>query len=174
MMTKAIRGVLAAACIATVALSGAAVAQSSNFVEKKGDWSAHQASSPKECWAVTEPTSWNATNNGNRVEVNRGKIYLFVTWRPGKSAEVSFAGGYPFAPGSVAELSIGGATYKLFTEGENAWAASSGDDAKIIGALKAGATAKITARSARGNVTHDTFSLAGSSAAFGIAESRCK
>lgn len=174
MNTKSIRGGLAAVLVSSMALSGAALAQSSNFIEKKGDWSAHQASSPQECWAVTEPTSWNATNDGNRVDVNRGKIYLFVTWRPGKSGEVSFAGGYPFASGSVADLDIGGTTYKMFTEGENAWAASDGDDARIISALKAGATAKVTARSARGNVTHDTFSLAGSSAAFGIAEARCK
>lgn len=174
MTTKSIRGGLTAAFIISMGLTGAALAQDSNFIEKKGDWSAHQADSPKECWAVTEPTSWHATNDGNKVEVNRGKIFLFVTYRPGKSAEVSFAGGYPFASGSVAELDIGGTTYKLFTEGENAWAASADDDAKIIGSLKAGATATVTARSGRGNVTHDTFSLAGSSAAFGIAEARCK
>ena len=54
--------------------------------------------------------------------MTRGKILLFVTYRNGGGAqgEVSFAGGYPFAPGSTVNLEVGGSTFELFTDGETA------------------------------------------------------
>ena len=67
----------------------------------------------------------------------------------------------------------GGNEFELFTEGEWAWPASPQDDAKIITAMKRGATAVLTARSARGTITKDTFSLLGFTAAVEDAEKRC-
>ena len=64
------------------------------------------------------------------------------------------------APG--VEVDVGGTKFKLFTEGENAWTGSPDEDAKLIGALRAGSSAvisgrclKVTGRPQRdGDVTH--------------------
>lgn len=71
-------------------------------------------------------------------------------------------------------INIGGSEFEMFTEGEWAWPASASDDAKIIAAMKRGADAVLTARSSRGTVTKDTFSLLGYTAALEEAEKRCQ
>lgn len=87
---------------------------------------------------------------------------------------MSFTGGYPFAPDSTVEVDIGGRKFNLFTEGESAWTGSPSDDQALVGALRAGATAVVTGRSARGTTTKDTFSLSGITAATNTAQERCK
>ena len=48
------------------------------------------------------------------------------------------------------------------------------DDAKILAALQKGTDATLTAHSAKGTQTKDTFSLRGFTAAMAEAASRCK
>ena len=163
---------------ATVLLMGmatTALAQvSTNRVAAETDWSVFVEDDPKECWGVSAPKETVNTREGQAVAVRRGDVLLFVTYRPGSTeGEVSFTGGYPFAGGSTVELDIGGTKFDLFSDGEWAWAGSKEDDAKIITALKAGASAVLTARSSRGTQTKDTFSLVGISAALDEAAKRC-
>ncbi|HHS88780.1 MAG TPA: hypothetical protein ENJ26_00250, partial [Rhodobacteraceae bacterium] len=79
--------------------------------------------------------------------------------------------------GSQVSMEISGQTFQLFTDKatnpEMAWAPSEADDAKIITAMKRGAEAVLTARSARGTTTKDTFSLLGFTAALEEASKRC-
>ena len=164
---------------ATMVLAGThAWAQdtSDNQVAAKTDWSVFEDTDPKECWAVSSPKETVNTRDGRVVSVRRGDILLFVTYRPEQSVsgEVSFTGGYPFASGSTVNLNVDGTEFELFTEGEWAWPASAADDAKIITALKRGASAILTARSSRGTTTKDTFSLLGFTAALEEAEKRCQ
>ena len=174
MIKNKLRG--AAAILAVAAgLTGAAQAQeSTNVVATEGDWTVFAGSDPKECWAVSPPKSTVNTRDGQRVEVQRGDIRLYVAYRPGGSGEVSFTGGYPFRPGSTVAVDIGGQKFDLFTEGENAWTGSSAEDARLIAALRAGADAKLTAMSSRGTQTEDTFSLSGITAATNAARSNCQ
>jgi hypothetical protein len=146
-----------------------------NRVAADTDWAVFQGSDPKECWAVTAPKSSVNTRDGNRVQVTRGEILLYVTYRPEQDVkgEVSFTGGYPFAEGSTATLEVAGTTFELFTEGEYAWPATPADDLKVITAMKRGANAIVTARSARGTQTKDTFSLLGATAMIEKAETDC-
>ncbi|PIE12082.1 MAG: hypothetical protein CSA72_02940 [Rhodobacterales bacterium] len=157
---------------------GAAFAQeeTTNRVASETDWSVFVESDPKECFAVSKPKQTLNTRNGQPVEVRRGKILLFVFYRPGAnvSGQVTFTGGYPFAPGSTVSMQIGDSSYDLFTEGEWAWPATPGDDAKIVASMKRGANAVLTARSARGTQTQDTFSLLGFTASVDEAGNRCK
>lgn len=166
----------AAAFLATIAISATAVfaQDSTNVIATEGDWTVFAASSPKECWAVSAPKSTQNTRDGKPVEVNRGDIRLYVTYRPGQQPEVSFSGGYPFAGDSTVEVSIGGNKFSMFTDGENAWAGSPGEDAKLVGALRAGASAVVSGRSSRGTRTADTFSLSGITAATNAAQANCK
>lgn len=173
MNTTTRRG-MAAIAVLTVGLGAAVAQESNNVVATEGDWTVFAAESPKECWAVSAPKSTLNTKDGKEVEVTRGDIRLYVAYRPGQGGEVSFAGGYPFAPDSTVEVDIGGSKFNLFTEGESAWTGSPAEDGKLIGALRAGSSAVVTGRSARGTVTKDSFSLAGITAATNTAQERCK
>ncbi len=163
------------AALALVTTVANAQDESTNRVAAKTDWSVFVESDPKECWGVSSPKETVNSKDGRVVAVNRGDILMFVTYRPGggSAGEVSFTGGYPFAGGSTVSLDISGTTFELFTDGEWAWSASPGDDAKIITAMKRGSDAVLTARSSRGTQTKDTFSLLGFTAALDEAEKRC-
>lgn len=167
----------AAAGLAMGFLAGAAAAQdqSTNRVAAKTDWSVFVEQSPKECWTVSAPKETVNTRDGRVVAVKRSDILLMVFFRPEAKVkgQITFTGGYPFAGGSTVTLDISGNEFELFTEGEWAWPASSADDAKIITAMKRGAQAVLSARSARGTRTKDTFSLLGFTAALEDAEKRC-
>ena len=175
----ALRTVQFISTAAAIFLAGFASAQEvSNRVAADTDWAVFKEPDPEKpvaCWAVTAPKETVNTRDGRAVSVRRGDILLFVTFRPEQNvvAEVSFTGGYPFAGGSPATMEIAGSTFELFTEGEYAWPATPADDAKIVTAMKRGATASITARSSRGTQTKDTFSLLGATAMIEDAEKRC-
>ena len=167
-------GVGAAMVLAT---TGAWAQQTSNNqVAANTDWSVFEDADPKECWAVSSPKETVNTRDGRVVAVQRGEILLMTFYRPaaGVTGQVTFTGGYPFASGSSVNLDIGGTQFELFTEGEWAWPASAEDDARIITALKGGSSAILTARSSRGTVTKDTFSLLGYTAATDEAARRCQ
>ncbi|QFT82853.1 hypothetical protein FIU89_19685 [Roseovarius sp. THAF27] len=166
----------AAALLAMVASGATAQDESTNQVAAKTAWSVFEDADPKECWAVSSPTETVNTKDGRVVAVRRGDILLMTFFRPGAGVDgqITFTGGYPFAGGSTVNVNIGGTEFEMFTEGEWAWPASASDDAKIIAAMKRGADAVLTARSGRGTVTKDTFSLLGYTAALEEAENRCK
>ena len=167
---------IAGALMALVASGATAQEESTNQVAAKTAWSVFEDADPKECWAVSSPTETVNTRDGRVVAARRGDILLMTFFRPGAGVkgQVTFTGGYPFAGGSTVNVNIGGQEYEMFTEGEWAWPASTSDDAKIIAAMKRGASAVLTARSSRGTTTKDTFSLSGYTAAFAEAEKRCQ
>jgi hypothetical protein len=161
--------------MALAAFPAAAQEQSTNRVAAKTDWSVFVEDNPTECWGVSTPKESVNTRDGRVVAVNRGQTLLMVFYRPsaGAKGQVAFTGGYPFAAGSTVNMDISGNTFELFTEGEWAWPATTDDDAKIITAMKRGATAILAGRSGRGTNTKDTFSLLGFTAAVEDAENRC-
>lgn len=172
-LVRAIAG-LSMVCIATTAT--AQQAQTDNLVGENVDWSVFQSESPKECWGVSAPKESVNTRDGRVVAVRRSEIQLFVVYNPESApkGQVSFTGGYPFAPNSSVSMQIGDDRFDLTTKGEWAWPATVEDDSKIISAMKRGASAVLTARSARGTQTKDTFSLLGFTAAVEDADKRCK
>lgn len=166
------------ACAAAMALAttSAFAQESTNLVATKTDWSVFTEGNPKECWGVSSPKETVNSRNGQPVSVRRGDILLFVTFRPGSGAmgEISFTGGYPFAPQSTVKVEIDGQSFELFSDGEWAWPASAEADAALLTAMKKGSTAILTGASGRGTQTKDTFSLRGFTAAMQEAEARCK
>ena len=166
-----------AVALVMVAGQGAWAQQvSENQVAAKTDWAVFEEQDPKECWAVSAPKETVNTRDGRVVSVRRGEILLMAFFRPaaGVKGQLGFTGGYPFAGGSTVTMDVDGAQYELFTEGEWAWPASAADDGKIIAAMKRGSNAVLTARSARGTVTKDSFSLLGFTAALDEADKRCQ
>jgi len=168
----------AVAVVAAVLAIGAAQAQTQSRVDASKDWSVFEAGAEgqKICWIVSKPTTWTAYRNGKKVQVNRGDIFLMVSIRPadGVMNEVSFLGGYPFSPGSKVEVKVGSDSFSMFTDGENAWAPSPDEDAKIVDSFRRGANAQVEGVSSRGTKTVDTFSLAGFTAALDSAAGLCK
>ena len=149
--------------------------QSTNVVAENTDWSVFVEDNPTECWGVSTPKKTVNSRDGREVAVNRGQTLLMVFYRPsaGATGQVAFTGGYPFRSGSTVSMDISGSSFELFTEGEWAWPATTADDAKIITAMKRGATAVVSGVSGRGTDTQDTFSLLGFTAAVEDAEKRC-
>ena len=174
-MTKLSMTGVCALAIAVMSGPGLAQDESTNRVAAKTDWSVFVEQDPDECWGVSAPKETVNMRDGRVVAVRRGDILLFVTYRPSDEVqgEVSYTGGYPFAQGSTVTLEIGDASFELFTDGEWAWPATASDDAKITTSMKRGTNAVVTARSSRGTVTKDTFSLLGFTAALDEAERRC-
>lgn len=160
-----------------VAGLGAQAQESTNNVSNNTDWYVFEESSPsKQCWAVSKPKNTVNTDSAGRIKsVTRSEILLFVSYAlsNGVKGQVSFLGGYPFASGSEVALKIGGSEFSLFVDGETAWAATAEDDARIVAAMKRGAEAVLTGRSARGTITKDTFSLLGFTASVDEASKRC-
>ncbi|NJM83666.1 MAG: hypothetical protein HC844_15445 [Tabrizicola sp.] len=172
---KFLFGPALAAAALSLAVSGAGAQEvSENRVNTITDWNVFTEESPKECWGVSKPKETVNTRDGQPVSVRRGDILLFVTFRPGKAAEISFTGGYPFAGGSTVDVTVDGSAFQLFTDGEWAWPGSAEDDAALLVALKKGSTAVMTARSSKGTQTVDSFSLRGFTAAMEDAEKRCQ
>ena len=149
---------------------------STNRVAVKSDWSVFAGDKPKECWGVSKPKSSEASRNKKPATVKRSDVLFFVTFRPGAGAngEISFTGGYSFAPKSTATLELDGTKYELFVDGEWAWPKTPADGSGLLAALKKGSEATITAHSARGTQTVDTFSLLGFTAAMDEAQKRCE
>lgn len=166
---------IAGLCLAGLVAPAFAQDQSTNRVAAKTDWSVFVEDNPKECWGASAPKETVNTRDGRVVAVKRSDILLLVFYRPeaGVKGQVAFTGGYPFAPGSSVNMNISGSEFELFTEGEWAWPATAADDAKIVTSMKRGASAILTARSARGTQTKDTFSLLGFTAAIEDADKRC-
>lgn len=158
-----------------VASSAVAQSQSTNRVAQKTKWSVFVEDNPTECWSVSAPEETVNSRDGRVVAATRSQILLMVFYRPSEGAkgQVAFTGGYPFASGSTVNVNISGNEFEMFTEGEWAWPASASDDAKMVTAMKRGASAIVSARSGRGTLTKDTFSLSGFTAAVEDAETRC-
>jgi hypothetical protein len=175
-MSFSIHKLILGAVFAVAAL-GAQAQESTNKVGNNTDWYIYEEATPtKLCWAVSKPKETVNTDSSGRIKsVTRSEILLFVSYIPsnGVKGQVSFMGGYPFASGSEVSLKIGGTEFSLFVDGEIAWAATTDDDARIIAAMKRGASAVLTGRSARGTITKDTFSLLGFTASVEDANKRC-
>jgi len=167
--------ILAGVLVTLTSVVSATAQESTNRVFSKTDWGVFVEENPTQCWVVSSPKETVNTREGRVVAVNRGDILMFVSYWPGsgKLGEVSFTGGYPFKDGSTVDIQIGETSFEFFTTGETAWAQSSDDDARLIAAMKRGASAILSGVSSKDTSTKDTFSLLGFTAAVEEAEKRC-
>lgn len=174
MTNGVLRGI---ACAAFICAAAPVLAQeAAQRVAVHGDWSVFKAADPdQQCWTVSGPSETVNTRNGQVVAVRRGETLMFVTYIPDSNVngQVSFTGGYPFRDGSNVTVDVKGTTFEFFTKDETAWAATDAEDARVVAAMKAGATAVVTGVSSRGTRTKDTFSLIGFTAAIEEAKERC-
>lgn len=105
----------------------------------------------------------------------RGDTYVLATHRPKEDVfgEISVEAGYTYKPGSEVEVDVDGKTFKLFTQGGNAWAYDENADQALVNAMKAGQRMIVKGTSSRGTPTTDTYSLSGFTAAFNAIDRAC-
>jgi len=140
-------------------LATAVYAQGQKATSTFGDWSAyaHDDTKSKICFVVSQPKSQEPKN------ANRNPAYFYVSAWPRESVknEVSVKIGYPFKKGTEATVTVGTASFKLFTQNERAFLGDLTQELKLIDAMRKGSSLQVQGTSERGTNTTDTYSLAG-------------
>ena len=134
------------------------------------DWTAFSDGSERRiCYIGSVPKK----KEGNYTV--RGDTYVLATHRPGEKVfgEISVEAGYTYKPGSEVEINVDGQTFKLFTQGGNAWAYDETGDRALLDAMRSGRQMVVKGTSSRGTLTTDTYSLTGFSAALQSIDKAC-
>lgn len=156
---------------ASPALAAAPDANAPHLIGGDKGWEAYDYAdrAGKVCYLVGHPTKSEPAN------LSRGRIDLIITHRPGEKAlnVVNFDVGYPFKPGSPADLEIDGRKFSLFTDKDAAWAPDPGTDKTVTETLGKGKRAILKGSSARGTATIDTYSLDGFKDALAAIDKAC-
>ena len=150
--------------IAALALCPAAArAQGASQIGSFGDWEAYQEleGGKKVCYIGSKPKKSQGKYR------KRGDVYMLITHRPAEKAldVVSINAGYTYQPASEADVQVGDNKFKLFTDGDYAFAYDQKADAALVAAMIKGAQLTVKGVSNRGTATTDTYSLKGFTAA---------
>lgn len=137
-----------------------------------GDWIAYyyRDGSGPVCYMASTPKM----DEGKYTK--RGDIYVVVTHRPHEKSYdvINVNAGYTYKTASEAELKIGAQTFKMFTNGDKAWAFNAKDEKAIVAAMKRGSRMIVNGTSSKGTKTKDTYSLNGFSSAYKAISNKCK
>ena len=104
----------------------------------------------------------------------RGEVSITVAHWPNRRRfnEITVVAGYRYKKKSEVAVLIGRTGFRLFTGGGRAWAYA-GDDAKLVRAMKAGASMIVSGVSSRGTRIVDTYSLKGITKALAAIAKAC-
>jgi hypothetical protein len=153
-------------------LSGAALAQTPQFLGSHRDWNVYAFTEDGEriCYMASEPKK----QEGNYTR--RGNPAVLVTRRPRPRVvdEVSVQPGYTFLEGSEVDVTIGDRKFALFTRGEHAWTKSEEEDQALITAMKRGAEMTVRGTSTKETYSLDTYSLLGFTAGYEAMVGACR
>jgi hypothetical protein len=142
-----------------------------------GDWGAYAASpgGSKVCFALAKPASMADTPANRRTAAN--PVYMFISTRPGEKVkeEVSMlVTGYQLKANTEATVTVGGASFAMYTHNDGAWVKNAAEESQLVDALRKGQDAVIKATSSKGTKTTDTFSLKGIAQALDRVAQECK
>ncbi|MCE1237819.1 MAG: hypothetical protein LWW93_15825 [Hyphomicrobiales bacterium] len=165
------RALALSAFVVLAASAGPAVADQKILLES-GAWRAVEATQAGQrvCFVISQPSTREPAT------LKRDPGNLFVTWkssREGGGSEVSIRFGYRLAPNGHS-LSVETRSFVLMPQGETAWLQTADDETQVLAQFRAGRDLSVSARSARGNATVDTYSLIGFSAAWDALQRQCR
>ncbi|UEM03037.1 invasion associated locus B family protein [Skermanella rosea] len=166
-------GLLPALClaVATLASGTSAIAAEPQLIGSFNDWNAfsYDENGQKVCYMSSRPKK----DEGNYKQ--RGDIYVLITHRPAEKSldVVSVTTGYTYKEKSETTVSIGNQNFKLFTDGDTAWARDEKTDRALVDAIRSGSAMIVKGTSNRGTATTDTYSLSGTSAAYDAISKAC-
>jgi hypothetical protein len=174
---RAIRRPLGAVLVLAASLSAVATTSASaadpRLLGTFKDWSAFafEESGKKVCYISSQPKKMEPK------AAKRGDVYVLVTHRPAEKSldVVSVIVGYPLKKGSEMTADVGGKPFKLFTDGETAWARDTETDKAVTAALRDAKAKPMVVKgvSARGTKTTDTYSLDGVTQAYDAINQAC-
>jgi len=152
------------AFIGALAASAPALAQGgatpgAKAIEKINDWQLYSVGTGKTkiCYAVTSPKERKPEG------LKRDQAYLFITNRPGENVknEITLTLGFEAKPDGKPKAEIGNATFDMGSKGAQVLVENAAKEPAFVAAMRKGKTLTVKASSLRGNVTTDTYALAG-------------
>ncbi|HEY4264812.1 MAG TPA: invasion associated locus B family protein [Micropepsaceae bacterium] len=160
----------------TAAHTALAAEEKPTLLESFRDWHVYQTGKGPNrlCYALSEPKQMDPKN------VKRDSAFFLISTWPGRKVrnEPSVVPGYAYKDGTKTDVQVGSDKFSFFTKNDGsaggAWLEDSKDEKKLIDAMKKGSGMNITGISSLGTMTHDTYSLAGISAALDKLDSSCK
>lgn len=152
--------------------AGSAEARGREFLGGFRDWDAfmeRRADGEKSCYMISVPKETEPKN------VNRGEIYVIITHWPSENRrnEVNVVVGYPFKKDTTVTARVDVRSFRMFTQGDRAWAYDAKQDQDMVTAMKRGSKLVIQGESHRGTKTTDRYSLAGFTAALNAITKAC-
>jgi hypothetical protein len=156
------------------------------LVASFGDWGVYQtqASKGRVCYTLAQPKDRTPAN------LNRDPAYAFISDRPGEGVrnEVSFIMGFDVANPAeeaksddkadkakakaakapavkAATATVNDQTFELLAKSTNLWVKNAAKEGQLVDEMRKGAKLEVRAMSKKGNLTTDTYSLAGFSQA---------
>lgn len=145
------------------------------------DWTAYTApvKGGKVCYALATPQkpSERRSRRRSRQAAPPEGAYFFISNRPqeGVVNEVSVMPGFALKKDSEVELTVEGATFRLFTRGEGAFMSNNEDQSALVEAMRAGRRdMKVEATPTRGRASTQSYSLSGLGAALDKINAECK
>ncbi len=123
------------------------------------------------CYMISQPSQPAKLPDG----LQRRPAFIMISHWPGRQefGVVRLNSGFDYRRGAAVLLSVDGRTFELYGDGQDGWTFGLDDDAKIVGAMKKGLKAEISAKAARGFDATDVFSLQGFTAAYSKISEAC-
>jgi len=152
----------AAAALLALVAAAPAYAAPATTLGTFGSWNAaaYGTGDDRRCFIIAAPTAAAPST------LRHGDVHFFVQSSDGAHrTESSLQAGYPFAKESEITVTIGDESFRMVTQGNNAWLRQLEREPELLAAMRAGSEMVLEARSARGNETSYTFSLNGVTAA---------
>lgn len=144
-------------------LSQSVSADTATLLGVSKSWKAFSTSSgtDKVCYAIAQPAS-SLPKKAKRNPVG----FLINDWPSKKArAQPEIVPGYKYKENSEVTVQVGSDKFTFFASNDggtgSAWMNKNNEEARLIDAMQRGSQAVVTGVSARGTMTHDTFSLAG-------------
>ena len=135
------------------------------------DWKAfsYEENGQKVCYISTQPKKISPKGKA------RGDAYILITHRPAEKSfgVVSITAGYTYKKDSEVQVKVDHNTFKLFTDGDTAWARDEASDKLVSNAIKTGKSLVVKGVSTRGTKTSDNYSLAGAGPAYNAINEAC-
>jgi hypothetical protein len=152
------------------------------LVVQFGDWGVYhtQAAKGPVCYTLAKP------KDRAPADLKRDPAYAFISDRPGEGVrnEVSFIMGFDVAdpaeksdskkkPDTQAMAIVGDQQFELLAKTANLWVKNAAQEGQLIDQMRKAAKLQVKAASKKGNVTTDTYSLAGFSQALERVQKDC-
>jgi hypothetical protein len=156
-------------------LAAPALADNASLLGVSRNWKAFTSGSgvDKVCYAIAQPSA------SNPKHAKRDPIGFLINDWPDKKARAQpeIVPGYKFKDNSEVTVQVGSDKFTFFTTNDggsgSAWMNKANEETRLLDAMQRGAQAIVTGISARGTMTHDTYSLGGLSESLTKIHSAC-